>query len=259
MASWGFVKMHGLSNDFVVVDERDHEPFPVGRVPGICDRHRGIGADGVLVLSEPTSPDARARMTVYNADGSLAEMCGNGLRCVARLLASSGALSVETGAGILRCSILGDGEVEVEMGPATIEGGLDSVVKAGGHTLRATRVRTGNPHLVTFDPVDDERAAAIAPILEHAFAGGTNVELAAVEAGGIRLRVWERGVGFTRACGTGACATVAAACASGRARHGETVRVTLAGGDLGIVVPAGGGSIRMRGSAVRVYEGRIDL
>ena len=259
MTTWDFVKMHGLGNDFVVVDERGRTPFPVASVPALCDRHTGIGADGVLVIGTASQPGAAARMDVWNADGSTAEMCGNGIRCVAARLVPRGTIAIQTGAGVLSCEVGTDGMVEVGMGPALLDGPIDDPRQVLGHRLRATRVRTGNPHLVTFDPVGepDRRAVAAALAQDPAFPGGTNVELAAVEAGRIVLAVWERGVGFTRACGTGACATVAAACASERLAYDRPVVVSLPGGDLLVTVPGAGESIRMRGPAAEVFAGHV--
>lgn len=258
---WDFVKMHGIGNDFVVVDERTREPFPVAAVPALCDRHTGVGADGVLVIGRPRGAGAVARMDVWNADGSAAEMCGNGIRCVARRLVDAGTVAVETGAGLLSCTVHADGSVEVEMGPARIEGTPDEAFRAAGHSVRATRVRTGNPHLVTFDALDEGVRAAVASALstDPAFPEGTNVELARVEGAGLVLSVWERGVGFTRACGTGACATLAVACATGRMPYERTAVVSLPGGDLLVTVPGPGQSIRMRGPAAHVFDGRFEL
>jgi len=261
MAVWDFVKMHGIGNDFVVVDERPREAFPIGAVPGLCDRHTGIGADGVLVIGLPRSPGAIARMDVWNADGRAAEMCGNGIRCVARRLVHEGTIAIETGAGVLTCTVLPDGTVDVDMGLATIEGALDAPFRAGEVTVRATRVRTGNPHLVTFDPLEDPVRATVAAALstDASFPAGTNVELAGLDGERVRLAVWERGVGFTRACGTGACATVAAACATGRLPYERPVVVSLPGGDLVVSALGPGRSVRMRGPAVQVYDGRVGL
>jgi diaminopimelate epimerase len=261
MAVWDFVKMQGIGNDFVVVDERGREAFPSGAARGLCDRHTGIGADGVLVIGLPRGAGAIARMDVWNADGSAAEMCGNGIRCVARRLVAEGAVAIETGAGVLSCTVLADGSVDVDMGPATLEGVLDEPWRAAGISLHATRVRTGNPHLVTFDRIDDAVRAAVASTLstDPAFPAGTNVEIAVVEGERIRLAVWERGVGFTRACGTGACATVAAACATGRLPYERAALVSLPGGDLVVTALGPAGPLRMRGPAEQVYDGRVEL
>jgi diaminopimelate epimerase len=259
MPRWSFTKWHGLENDFVVVDERASAPLPIDAVPTLCHRHRGIGADGVLVISRPDLPGADVRMRVYNADGSEAEMCGNGIRCVARQLRGDGALAVQTGAGILHCLVLPGGEVEVEMGIARIDPAPDGEIAAGGHTLHATRVRMGNPHLVTFDDVEPSARGGIGAALQQVVQGGTNVEFARLVEGGLRLDVWERGVGFTRACGTGACAAVAAGCVTGRIPYDEAIRVTLPGGDLTVVVPRGEHPVLMRGPAVKVFEGALEL
>lgn len=261
MAVWDFVKMHGIGNDFVVVDERPREAFPSAAVPKLCDRHTGIGADGVLVIGLPRSSGAIARMDVWNADGSRAEMCGNGIRCVARRLISEGTIAIETGAGTLTCTVLADGTVDVDMGLAVVEGALDETWEAAGARIRATKVRTGNPHLVTFDRLEGDARGRVASALsaDPAFPGGTNVELAEVVGDRVELAVWERGVGFTRACGTGACATVAAACATGRLPWERSVVVSLPGGELVVTAPGPGRPLRMRGPAVPIYDGRVAL
>lgn len=261
MPVWEFVKMQGIGNDFVVVDERGRDAFPSGAARGLCDRHTGIGADGVLVIGAPRAPGAVARMDVWNADGSAAEMCGNGIRCVARRLIAEGTVAIETGAGVLSCTVLADGSVDVDMGRATLEGALDEPWHAAGVSLRATRVRTGNPHLVTFDAIDDAVRAKVASTLstDPAFPAGTNVELATLVGDRVRLAVWERGVGFTRACGTGACATVVAACATGRLPYGRAVVVSLPGGELVVTALDPAGSVRMRGPAEQVFDGRVVL
>ena len=303
MSSIPFVKAEGLGNDFLVVDLRPGQPaagIPSAADPAVvralCDRHFGVGGDGVLAILPPVQGDAR--MQVINADGSEAEMCGNGIRCVAKLLYERDPslrrplLRIDTGAGLLECRIdERDGRAEtvaVEMGrpqldppqiPVAAPGGKRLVrnpLRAGDRQFTFTAVSMGNPHAVIFvdDPAADLRALAEAygRGIEHdsLFPRRTNVEFARVRQGQagteIDLVVWERGCGITLACGTGACATVVAACLEGRAAPDREIPVHLPGGTLFIRVasqPAGGGSanytgVSMRGPARIVFEAEID-
>jgi len=257
-----FAKYEGLGNDFVVVDGPLMSP---ARARRLCDRRRGIGADGVLTVMAPRQGGA-AYMHVYNSDGSAAAMCGNGIRCVARHLAETrglgGTFVVETDAGPRRCTVHRDaaGAVEavsVEMGPARIEGEQEFDVR--GERLRALRVSMGNPHAVFFGEASRARAEALGPGVEAAVAGGVNAGFAAPRAGGLDLVVWERGAGLTEACGTGACAAAAAAVQRGLVRAGVPVEVRLPGGPLTITVGEGLGSVAMRGPAAWVFEGETEL
>jgi diaminopimelate epimerase len=265
-------------------------------VRALCDRHFGVGGDGVLAILPPVQGDARMR--VINADGSEAEMCGNGIRCVAKLLYERDpslrrpVLRIDTGAGLLECRIdERDGQAEtvaVEMGrpqldppqiPVAAPGGkrlVRSPLRAGDRQFAFTAVSMGNPHAVIFidDPAADLRALAEAygRGIEHdsLFPRRTNVEFARVRQGQagteIDLVVWERGCGITLACGTGACATVVAACLEGRAAPDREIPVHLPGGTLFIRVasqPARDGSpnyagVSMRGPARIVFEAEID-
>lgn len=269
-----FFKYHGLGNDFVVLDRRrSNQDITLEAAVAICDRRRGVGADGVLVLL----PDAQAaaRMSVHNADGSVAEMCGNGLRCAAKYLVDTSGekpeqILVETGAGPLSCRpTYKNGEVdevEIAMGPARLvadhlpsKGGEPFVQKslATSPGVKGTAVSMGNPHFVLFDW--PERPEVLGPKLEFAegFPERTNVEFATLRPGGVDLVVWERGCGFTQACGTGACATVAAAAVEGRLPVGQWVSVTLPGGKLEIKVEPELSQVYLRGPATFVYEGLI--
>ena len=303
MSSIPFVKAEGLGNDFLVVDLRPGKPaaeVPAAADPGVvralCDRHFGVGGDGVLAILPPVHGDARMR--VINADGSEAEMCGNGIRCVAKLLYERDpslrrpVLRIDTGAGLLECRIdARDGQAEtvaVEMGrpqldppqiPVAAPGGkrlVRSPLRAGDRQFAFTAVSMGNPHAVIFidDPAADLHALAEAygRGIEHdsLFPRRTNVEFARVWQGPagteIDLVVWERGCGVTLACGTGACATVVAACLEGRAAPDQEIPVHLPGGTLFIRVasqPAPEGSpsysgVSMRGPARIVFEAEID-
>jgi diaminopimelate epimerase len=294
-----FTKVQGLGNDFVVVDLRaprgagEPSPEDPALVRKICDRHFGVGADGVLAIL-PALPGGAgdARMRVLNADGSEAEMCGNGIRCVAKVLYESDpalrrpALKIDTGAGLLTCELgVTSGHVDsvtVEMGrprfareeiPLSPGGGARAVretVTAKGPANRAfrfTAVSMGNPHAVIFvegnEANEDLRALAetYGPGLEvdPLFPRRTNVEFARVRGAEIDLVVWERGCGITLACGTGACATAVAAAVEERLPRGREILVHLPGGTLGITVAADESGVRMRGPATTVFRSELDL
>lgn len=257
-----FEKWQGLGNDFVVVEAL---AMTAELARHLCDRRFGIGADGVLVVDRE-----RPRMQVWNSDGSRPEMCGNGLRCVAGYLVAEGrsgkALAIATDAGDKRCDVETDGngyDVLVEMGRVRI--GAPLVVTALGAEHRFTSVDVGNPHAVTFEPTPEEVIDTLAPLIATAPAGGVNVEFCRLgqpepgEAARIDVTVWERGVGRTLACGTGACAVAAAACEQGRAPFGTPIRVVLPGGPLRITVAPGSLEILMRGPAQRVFSGEVVL
>jgi diaminopimelate epimerase len=271
-------KYHGLGNDFIVLDRRaSGEDIDARTATALCDRRRGIGADGVLVLLP--AREAEARMVVHNADGSTAEMCGNGLRCVVKhLVDRSGrrpqSVDVATGAGVLRCVVQygpeGAREVQVAMGPARLlaenlpshKSGrpfLDELIP-GHDGLRGSAVSLGNPHLVLTDvPLED--AARLGPVLERHpdFPDRTNVEFVAREGPGLRVVVWERGAGLTQACGTGACAAVAASVKRGVLPPGEWVPVALPGGRLDVRVSPDLSSCELRGPATFVFEAFVAL
>ncbi|MBW2454490.1 MAG: diaminopimelate epimerase [Deltaproteobacteria bacterium] len=264
-----FEKWEGLGNDFILVEE-DVSP---SRVRWLCDRHAGVGADGVIVVG--AIDGLRCRMIVRNADGSRPEMCGNGLRCVAGYLvdrASDGAgeVTVETDAGPRHCRAdrQADGSYRVAAGMGIAEVGepLDFAASSDGsggseRSWPFTTVRVGNPHAVSFAPFVSEDVDEIGPAVDRHVDGGTNVELCKVADDGRRLEVavWERGVGRTQACGTGACAAVAAAAAAARVPFDEPVDVVLAGGVLEIVVAREDGSLIMTGPARRVFVGETLL
>jgi len=259
-----FAKYHGLCNDFVVVEG---PLMDAARAARLCDRRRGIGADGVLTILPPRTPGAVATMHIYNSDGSVASMCGNGIRCVAKELADrrhprDAELLVDTDSGPKRCTLHrgADGRVtsvEVEMGPAKLLG--DEVFTVAGEALTATRVSMGNPHAVLLDAPTRERALAVGPAVERLVPGGVNVGFARPGPTGIDLVVWERGAGLTEACGTGACAAAVAAVSRGLAPAGQAVEVRLPGGPLRITVAADLGSVRMNGPVAFVYGGEADL
>ncbi|MBP9087638.1 MAG: diaminopimelate epimerase [Kofleriaceae bacterium] len=290
-----FAKYHGLGNDFMIVDLRGVSAEVRDAAQGAafvraaCDRQFGVGGDGVLALLSPVSPGADARMRVLNADGSEAEMCGNGLRCVAKFLHDRGGLHkpellIDTGAGALRCTLeVVDGvvaTVTVDMGQPrlsqpeipmeTSESNsaarcIEERVNLGREMVDITAVSMGNPHAVVF--VDSRQRAEnlareVGTKLEHHawFPRRTNAEFAHVRASGeIDLIVWERGCGITLACGTGACATVVAACLTARAQVGREVMVHLLGGALAITVEHEYRTVFMRGPARHVFDGTLAI
>ena len=250
-----FTKYQGTGNDFVVLEGDPARAFDAGAAPALCDRHFGIGADGVLLVLPPDTPGAMARMRVINADGSEPEMCGNGLRCVALAL-GTGTFVVDTGAGPKSCVVTpttAGADVTIDMGVVRFVGSRAFELPTGSVT--ASLVDAGNPHAIFFDAIPTEDRARIGALIERhaAFPNRTNVEFARITDSRIELVVWERGVGFTLACGTGACATVVAAWHLGLVAA-PTVTVDLPGGAL-VVERAEGGHVTMTGPARRVFAG----
>lgn len=228
MTPFQFVKMNAIGNDFVVVD--GPVAFDQAQIVHICDRRRGVGADGVLVVTRQDPP----LMEYWNADGSSAEMCGNGLRCVARYAYDRGwapdrSFGVQTAVGVRGVRVLSD-VVEAEIGRPRFEG----VEGIGGVDYEI--VDLGNPHAVTWvTGLDDVDVEGQGRSLQAHFPAGVNVEFVEIQAGGVRMRVWERGVGETQACGTG---MVAAALTAMR-RHQLDSPVT-------VMVPGGSGRVETR-------------
>jgi diaminopimelate epimerase len=258
-----FHKMHGLGNDFVIVDARE-QPFPVtpALARAIADRRTGIGCDQLIVL-EPSS-DADLRMRIWNSDGGEVESCGNAARCVVQL---TGAKRIDSAGGLVEGEELG-GEVEVSLGEPRF--GWDEIPLAYAMDTAALpmawdgleqpmALNVGNPHVVFFVP--DAREVpldTLGPRIENdaAFPERINVNVATCVDDRLKLRTFERGAGETLACGTGACATAVAAIATKRAHSPVTVDMT--GGSLSISW-APGEPIRMRGSATHVFAGELDL
>ena len=259
-----FTKMQGLGNDFLMVQG----PAPDDAAPlcaALCDRHFGVGADGVIFLSP--SEIADSRMRIFNADGSEAKMCGNGIRCAGKCLYDRGLvrkerLTVETLSGIKTLALNIEGgrvkSATVDMGQAVLVQGEVPLSEGMG---TGAQVSVGNPHLVVFT-----REVAALPLSlwgpriqrDERFPGGINVEF--VQPLGpdrLRMRVWERGCGITMACGTGACASAFAAVKQGLCSVNAPIEVQLDGGSLRITVDAAD-HIRMEGPAVFVFEGEID-
>ncbi len=254
-----FEKWEGTGNDFVLLEG---EPPPASRVRALCDRRRGIGADGVLSIGGGASGPS---MIVVNADGSRPEMCGNGLRCVAGWLAVHGRIAGESWTTIatdagprpVRVSRDAGGEISVDirMGRATFQ--PDLVFPLQGRILTFRRASMGNPHAVCFD-TGREEFEALGDAVATSIEGGVNAELVRGEGKRFEVLVWERGVGPTLACGTGACAVAAVACRDGRAPFDEPIVVELPGGPLEIVVAEGTFEVTMRGPARRVFVGRLE-
>lgn len=269
-----FTKYSGLGNDFILVNgfkEKIQNPFAAAQK--LCDRHLGIGADGlVLVLPSQT---ADLCMKIYNSDGSEAEMCGNASRCVPLFAIKEGitnqiSLTLETLAGPIKTEItdLQLGLVSVDMGiPRLLRGqipmtgdptdtAVDVPLEVGGAVRYGTAVSMGNPHFVMFGPdVEHALVRELGPQIENhpAFPAKTNVEfVSVVDPQTLRMRVWERGAGITRACGTGACASVVAAVINGKT--GRKVTVKLDGGDLYIDWPEQK-NIFMTGPAEEIFDG----
>ncbi len=271
-----FSKYEGLGNDFVVVDlERVGAAPTAEQVVRICDRHLGIGADGVLLVS---SSGPRPVMRVINSDGSTPEMCGNGIRCVAMHLLRTGRtptnnrLVIDTDSGPHPCRVLYDSDsVEVTMRPPSLAPAtipvvaetpvVDAPFDLRGRTVHVTAVSMGNPHAVLFDDVGEGRAE-LAPLLQRheRFPRHANVGFARVLGQELlEVNVFERGAGWTQACGTGACAAAVAAVETGRARRGMPIEVRLPGGPLQITVNDPGEAITMTGPARHVFDGVIEL
>jgi diaminopimelate epimerase len=271
-----FWKMHGLGNDYVVIDNRDRrigDDEAAELALKLCKRRFSIGADGVLFVSNSTSADTKMR--IFNSDGSEAEMCGNGIRCFAKYcyennIARKGELVIETLAGNKRTWLTVEGgvvqSVMVDMGMPVLERSKIPMVGQGtfineelqvdGEAYKATCLSVGNPHCVIFvDSVDDFPVERVGPKIEshQLFPKRTNVEFAQVLGENeVKLRVWERGCGETLACGTGACATVVAG--NLLEKLGGKVLVHLLGGDLTVEYAD---LLLMTGAAEKVFEGTL--
>ncbi|MCZ6785732.1 MAG: diaminopimelate epimerase [Planctomycetota bacterium] len=260
-----FTKMHGAGNDYVYVDLFE-ERLDLGAAPALAramsNRHEGIGADGLILLGP--SGGADVSMVMFNADGSRAEMCGNGIRCLAKLAyererSRAMPMRVETDLGIKEIELFVEGDrvtgARVDMGTPVLVSDLCEL-DAAGTRVEATCVSMGNPHAVLFvDDVDETPVTHLGPLIERheLVPERTNVEFVQVlDARHVRQRTWERGSGETLACGTGACAVGVAG--QIRGHTGERVTVHLRGGDL-VIEWDGRGPVYMTGPAVEVFEG----
>lgn len=268
-----FTKMHGLGNDFVIVDCRAQPlALDANAIRLLGDRHFGVGFDQLLTIESARDVSCAFAYGIWNTDGTHAGQCGNGLRCVARWLARAGVLDVgstrlESPSGPVAIQLLDDGRVRADMGepvfaPADIPLLVDEesnryAIDVVGRDMDIGAVSMGNPHaLVEVDEIDEAPVEALGPQIEHAdaFPQRCNVGFAQIVArDAIRLRVWERGVGETLACGSGACAAVAVL--RRRAKLDANVRVELPGGELEISWEGPGHSLWMSGPANFVFEG----
>jgi len=271
-----FYKYEGLGNDFLIVEKEalGGEQLTGEQAMALCDRHRGVGGDGVITL-DVDDPS----MHVINSDGSVPEMCGNGIRCAALHLArraghSALEVTIETLAGPHPCVVVnrpGAESVAVRMAPPSLSPAdlplssdvpwLDHALTAAGRTIALTGVSMGNPHAVIFEEVGDARFE-IGPAIQSDphFPEGINVGFVSEQSGSsMRLDVLERGAGWTQACGTGACAAAVAAVETGRAQREERLSIRLPGGILTITVGAPGDTVLMQGPARFVFQGQIAL
>lgn len=269
-----FAKMHGLGNDFMVVEWPEGVPEPdAERVRRWADRRRGVGFDSLLLLSASRPAGIAARYRVLNADGGEAQQCGNGARCVASFLApQAGAeLTLISAAGPVEARVLAGGEVSINLGepnfePAALPFTADArreryVIELEDGRIEVGAVSIGNPHAVLeVDSVDAAPVGILGPELatHPAFPEGVNVEFMQLDGRErVRLRVYERGVGETLACGTGAAAAVAVGRLWGQLA--DNVEVQLPGGVLGVAWPGPGQPLWQTGQTTKVYEGRIEL
>ncbi len=275
-----FTKMHGLGNDFMVIDLISHPAELNSRqIRALADRHRGVGFDQLLLIEAPTQPDVDFNYRIFNGDGNEVEHCGNGARCFARYVLDAGLTShrrmrVQTLRGVIVLSIDDDGYVTVDMGqpdfaPASLPFQAEQApaysrtleVNGVRHDVQFFAVSVGNPHAVLV--VDDVERAAVREIgaalgAHPDFPRGVNVGfMQIVDRGHIRLRVFERGAGETQACGTGACAAMVCGRAAGLLD--ADVEAQLTGGLLKLAWGGPGEPIVMRGPATRVFDGSVEL
>ncbi|QDU74905.1 Diaminopimelate epimerase [Bremerella volcania] len=277
MSQLRFTKMHGAGNDYVYVNLfEEHLPAPPEKLaPLVSDRHFGIGGDGLILITPSEVADARMRM--FNADGSEAEMCGNGLRCVAKYvydhgIAKKDQLALETGAGVLSVQLETDGDlakrVTVNMGEPILDAAkipttfgespvVNQRLEAGGREFEVTCVSMGNPHCVIFvDKADDELVLKLGPQIEKAakFPARVNVEfIEIISPTEVRQRTWERGSGETLACGTGASAVCVAGVLTGKLER--RILNHLLGGDLELHWNEADNHVYMTGPAEEVFSG----
>lgn len=278
-----FTKYQGLGNDFVLVDNR-HQSQPCltpAQAAKICDRNFGVGADGVI-FALPAVQDTDYSLRIYNADGSEPEMCGNGIRCLARFLAelegqppeSTPRYRIHTLAGVITPQLQANDQVEVEMGPPYLDPSqipttlaseepqvVNQPLEVAGQIWSVTCVSMGNPHCLTFvQDVETIDLSTLGPQFEHhpQFPQRTNTEFIQVlEPDYLKMRVWERGAGATLACGTGACATLVAGVLTGHCQSAATIE--LPGGPLFIRWAGQGHPVYMTGPAIKVFTGVLEL
>lgn len=270
-----FSKMHGLGNDFMVVDcITQNVFFSQDLIRRLADRHTGVGFDQLLVVEAPYDPETDFHYRIFNADGSEVEQCGNGARCFARFVRLKGltnkySISVSTKKGKMILNIEDDGEVTVNMGVPEFEPNKipfkakqkekTYIMRAGEKTLFCGAVSMGNPHVVTVvDDVDTADVDTLGPLLEshERFPERVNAGfMQVVSRDHIRLRIYERGAGETQACGSGACAAVAVGILQGLLD--ENVKVSLPGGELRIAWQGPGKPLFMTGPTTHVFDGQL--
>lgn len=276
-----FTKMHGIGNDYIYVNCFETEiANPEEIAIPLSDRHFGIGSDGIVLVCP--SDIADAKMRIFNADGSEAKMCGNGIRCVGKYLYDNGIvpkknLDIETLSGIKHLELHVSGEkvesVTVDMGKAILDpplipvkSSLERVIgqplTVDGIDYKITCVSMGNPHVVVFlDEIDGLNLEKIGPLFEfnNIFPDRVNTEFVKfIDPHTVQMRVWERGSGETMACGTGACATVVACVLNGKCEKDSEVTVKLKGGDLKISYRSDG-RVFMTGGATKVFDGEVEV
>jgi diaminopimelate epimerase len=272
-----FTKMHGLGNDFVVVDAGGADAPGADIIRRLGDRKTGVGFDQLLWLEPPRSPDADIYYRIFNVDGREAEQCGNGARCIARYIAGhvvneeQREFNLEHQGGIVRAVIEDDGMVSVELGvpefapekiPFTAAGERRTyAIDIPEETLEIGVVSVGNPHAVLeVDAIDEARVAQVGPLLEShdRFPNRANIGfMQVVDANHVRLRVFERGVGETRACGTGACAAMVVGRNVGKLA--DSVTVELPGGMVTVRWQGPGSTVWLTGEAISVFEGTVQV
>jgi len=256
--------MQGMGNDYVYLNCLDRTPEDLPELARrLADRHFGVGSDGLICICPSSAADFRMRM--FNADGSEGRMCGNGIRCLGKLVYDQGLtaktdLDIETAAGVKHLTLHRSGgrvaAVTVDMGTPAV--GTPIPVSAGGRSWTGRPVDMGNPHLVLYwEDLETVPVTALGPALEAGFPGGVNAEFVRVDGRGrLNMRVWERGSGETLACGTGACA--AAVCAVTDGLADADVSVCLPGGELSVHWDGGEAPVYMTGPAVTVFEGELE-
>ncbi len=272
-----FTKMHGLGNDFMVLDlVSQHAHIQAKHAKQWGDRNTGIGFDQLLIVEAPSNPDVDFRYRIFNSDGSEVEQCGNGARCFARFvldkrLTAKKLIRVETKGGVIELDVRNDGQISVDMGaprlvPADIPFQADARaltygLDVEGRTEQIFAVSMGNPHAVLrVEDVNSAPVRELGPKIEHhpRFPQRVNVGfIQVIDRHRAQLRVWERGAGETQACGTGACAAAVAAISQGW--MDSPVTLDLTGGRLSIEWAGEGQPVIMTGPAVRVYEGQVRL
>ncbi len=269
--------MHGLGNDFVVIDNVTQNVFlSRDQIRKLADRNFGIGFDQLLMVEAPYSPDLDFHYRIFNADGTEVEQCGNGARCFARFVRMKGLtnkhkVQVSTKGGNLTLFIEKDGQVTVNMGkpnfaPSAVPFRANKqentyIIRADDHTVFCSAVSMGNPHgVIVVDDLDNANVETLGPLLEQheRFPERANIGfMQVISPEHVKLRVWERGAGETLACGTGACAAAVVGITLGKLA--ETVRVDLPGGSLHIRWDGQGQNVKMTGPAEHVFDGQIAI